>query len=219
MIGAAAELCGTLLAAADDVRVLATSREPLGLAGEARFRLPPLALQPDAGAAGAGEPEAVALLADRARLADPHFTLTEETRPLAQRLVTRLDGMPLAIELAAARVESLGLPGLLEHLDDRLALLAGGDRTAAPRLRSLTAAVDWSYRLLSEDEQQVFRRLAVIPGPFTLEAAGAVAGPGAKAVVLHLVDCSLPEMPGRITRNKFKVEFCPLYSWLLDPAA
>ena len=205
VIGAAAELCGTLLAAADDVRVLATSREPLGLAEEARFRLPPLALHGDAGAAGAGEPEAVALLADRARLADPHFTLTEETRPLAQRLVTRLDGMPLAIELAAARVESLGLPGLLEHLDDRLALLAGGDRTAAPRLRSLAAAVDWSYRLLSEDEQQVFRRLAVIPGPFTLEAAAALAGPGAKAVVLHLVDCSLltPPRPGPDGRARY----------------
>ena len=205
VIGAAAGLCGTLLAAADDVRVLATSREPLCLAGEARFRLPPLALHGDGGAAGAGEPEAVALFADRARLADPHFTLTGETRPLAARLAARLDGMPLAIELAAARVESLGLSGLLEHLDDRLELLGGGDRTAAPRLRSLAAAVDWSYQLLSGSEQMVFRRLAVIPGPFTLDAAGAVAGRGAKSAVIHLVDCSLltPPRPGPDGRARY----------------
>ena len=202
VIDAAAKLCGTLLAACDDMRILATSREPLAVAGEARYRLPPLAV---GRSEAAGESEAVALLADRARQADPHFTVTEQTRPLAEQLVARMDGMPLAIELAAARVESLGLAELLANLDDRLGLLAGGDRTAAPRLRSLAAAVDWSYQLLSHDEQAVFRRLAVIPGPFTLAAAAAVAGPGAKAVVLHLVDCSLltPPRPGPDGRARY----------------
>ena len=191
VLGAAAELCGALLPAADDVRVLATSREPLGLAGEARYRLGPLGLPgPGAGGDGAGS-EAVALFADRARQFDPHFTVDGESLPAVERLVRRLDGVPLAIELAAARVEALGMAQLLERLDDRFTLLAGTDPTAAPRQRSLAATVDWSYLLLGGDEQQVFRRLAVFPGPFTLEGAAAVAGTTAEPVVLHLVNCSL----------------------------
>jgi predicted ATPase/DNA-binding NarL/FixJ family response regulator len=191
VLAAAAELCARLLPLADDIRVLATSREPLGLAGEARYRLGPLGL-PGPGSAGGGLGyEAVALFADRARRIDPHFTLDGESGLAVARLVRRLDGMPLAIELAAARVEALGVTQLLERLDDRFALLAGTDRTVARRQRSLTAAVDWSYQLLGGDEQQVFRRLAVFPGPFTLEDAAAVAGATAELVVLHLVDCSL----------------------------
>ena len=199
---AAAELCGALLLAADDMRVLATSREPVGIAGEARYRLPPLTVP------GEGDPAtgsaAVALFADRARQADPHFELTGEAGPVVARLVARLDGVPLAIELAAARVESLGVAQLLDRLDDRFALLAGADRLAAARHRSLAATVDWSYRLLSEDEQRVFRRLAVFPGPFTLQAAETVAGTSAP-VVLHLVDCSLltPPRPGPDGRARY----------------
>jgi len=109
--------------------------------------------------------------------------------------VARLDGMPLAIELAAARVEALGVAQLLDRLDDRFALLAGGDRLAAGRHRSLAAAVEWSYQLLDDHERRVFRWLWVFPGPFTLEAAEAVAGAGAGPVVLHLVDCSLLSPP------------------------
>ena len=151
VLGAVAELCGGLLAAADDVRVLATSREPAGVAGEARYRLRPLAV-PVPGAPGdaVGGAAAVALFADRARQLDPDFALTGESGPLVARIVARLDGMPLAIELAAARVEALGLGQLLERLDHRFALLTGGDRTAAARQRSLAATVDWSYQLLSE---------------------------------------------------------------------
>jgi len=189
VLGAAAQLCGALLPAADDVRVLATSREPLGLAGEARYRLGPLGLSGPAG--DAARSEAVALFTDRARQFDPHFTLEGESGPVVARLVRRLDGMPLAIELAAARVEALGVAQLLDRLDDRFALLAGADRMAAPRQRSLAAAVDWSYQLLGGDERQVFRKLAVFPGPFTLPAAAAVAGSAAELAVLHLVDCSL----------------------------
>jgi non-specific serine/threonine protein kinase len=191
VIGAAAELCAGLLAACDDVRVLATSREPLAVAGEARYRLGPLTLPAPGDPAGAGGSEAVALFADRACQVDAQFTLDTETGPAVARLVTRLDGMPLAIELAAARVEALGVAQLLDRLDDRFALLAAGDRLAPGRHRSLAATVEWSYRLLDDRDKRVFRAMSVFPGPFTLEAAEAVTGPGAGAAVLHLVDCSL----------------------------
>jgi predicted ATPase/DNA-binding CsgD family transcriptional regulator len=200
VLAEAAKLCGALLAAADDVRTLATSREPVGVAGEARYRLAPLGL-----AGQAAGSEAVTLFADRARQADPRFTLDEESGPLAARIVVRLDGIPLAIELAAARVEALGLAQLLDRLDDRLALLDGGDRLAPDRLRSLAAAVDWSYQLLGDAGRRVFRALSVFPGPFTLDAAEAVAGPSAGPAVLRLVDCSLlsPPRPGPDGRARY----------------
>ncbi len=191
VIGAAAKLSAGLLLACDDVRVLATSREPLAVAGEARYRLGPLALPGPDDAADAGGSEAVALFADRARRADVGFALDDQTGPAVAQLVTRLDGMPLAIELAAARVEALGVEQLLDRLDDRFALLVGGDRLAAGRHRSLAATVQWSYQLLDEHEQRVFRAVSMFPGPFTLEGAEAVAGAGAAPAVLRLVDCSL----------------------------
>ena len=194
VIGAAAQLCAGLLLACDDVRVLATSREPLAVAGEARYRLAPLSL-PGPDDAGVGGSEAVALFADRARRADAGFMLDRDSGPTVGQIVARLDGMPLAIELAAARVEALGAGQLLDRLDDRFALLAGVDRLAAGRHRSLAATVEWSYQLLDERERQVFRRLSVFPGPFTLEAAETVAGAGAGPAVLHLVDCSLLSPP------------------------
>jgi predicted ATPase len=141
VLGAAAELCAGLLQACDDVRVLATSREPLAVAGEARYRLGPLTL-PGPDEAGDGGSEAVALFADRARCADARFALDGQTGPVLAKIVARLDGMPLAIELAAAQVEALGVGQLLDRLDDRFALLAGADRLAAPRQRSLAAT--WS---------------------------------------------------------------------------
>src|SRR6516225_5417121 len=147
VLGAAAELCAGLLAACDDVRVLATSREPLQIAGEARYRLGPLTL-PAPDQIGDGGSEAVALFTDRARCADPRFALDEQAAAGVARLVSRLDGMPLAIELAAAQVEALGVTQLLDRLDDRLELLADADRLAPDRQRSLVAAVEWSYQLL-----------------------------------------------------------------------
>ena len=203
VIAAVAELCGTLLPAADDVRVLATSREPVGLAGETRYRLDPLAV-PEPGREADGS-EAMALFCDRARQADPRFRLDRESGPLVARLVRRLDGLPLALELAAARVDSLGLPQLLDRLDARLSLLTGADRLAAARHQSLAATVDWSYQLLTEAEQRVFRQLSVFPGPFTLEGAEAVAGTGAGVAVLRLVDCSLvaPPSTGRDGRSRY----------------
>jgi predicted ATPase/DNA-binding CsgD family transcriptional regulator len=207
VIGAAAGLCAQLLAAADDVRILATSREPLAVAGEARYRLAPLALPDLEDLAAAARAEAVALFADRARSADAQFVLTGETARAVARLVARLDGMPLAIELAASRVEALGVSGLLDRIDDRFALLAGGDRTAPARQRSLAATVEWSYQLLDEREQGVFRAVSVFPGPFALEAAETVAGADAASAVLRLVDCSLlvPPRPGPDGRSRYSM--------------
>jgi non-specific serine/threonine protein kinase len=204
VIGAAAGLCAGLLAAADDIRVLATSREPLQVAGEARYRLAPMRLQ-GPGDADIGDSEAVALFADRARQVDPGFTLDGQTGPGVARLVARLDGVPLAIELAAARVEALGVAQLLDRIDDRFVLLADGDRLAPSRQRSLEATVQWSYQLLGAPEQRVFRAVSVFPGPFTLEAAEAVAGPGTGPAVLHLVDCSLlsPPQAGPDGRSRY----------------
>ncbi len=204
LIGAAAELCAGLLLVADDVRILATSREPLRVAGEARYRLGPLALPGPDVAVDAGC-EAVALFTDRARSADAQFALDGKNGPVVARLVTRLDGMPLAIELAAARVEALGVAQLLDRLDDRLGLLTAGDRLAAARQRSLAATVAWSYQLLDDHERRVFRAISVFPGPFTLEAAEAVAGAGAGPAVLRLVDCSLlsPPQAGPDGRSRY----------------
>jgi predicted ATPase/DNA-binding CsgD family transcriptional regulator len=197
VLAAVAELCAALLPIADDLQILATSREPVGVAGEARYRLRPLPVQsPNPPAQEAGAPAAVALFADRARRADPHFALDGEAEDAVARLVARLDGMPLAIELAAARVEALGLAQLLDRLESSFGLLTSGDRAAPTRHKSLAATVDWSYRLLGEPARQVFRRLSVFPGPFSLDAAMAITGPGAEPAVLHLVDCSLLAPPG-----------------------
>ncbi len=207
LLPAVAEFCSAVLESADDVRILATSREPVGVPGEARYRLRPLSLPDHRNADGGPGPEseAVILFADRARYADPRFSLGPENVPAVSRLVRRLDGMPLAIELAAARIETLGLTQLADDLDRRVQLLSGADRTVAPRQRSLTATADWSYRLLPEPEQRVFRRLAIFPGGFTLDAASSVAGQDAAAAVLHLVDCSMvgPPQPGGDGRARY----------------
>jgi non-specific serine/threonine protein kinase len=192
-----------LLQACDDVRIVATSRERLRIAGEAVYRLASLPV-PGPGDDMAGA-EAVTLFADRARAADAGFALTGQNRADVARLVARLDGLPLAIELAAARTEALGVSQLAGLLDGRLALLAGGDRLAAGRHRSLAAAAQWSYELLAQDEQRVFRHLSVFPAPFTLEAAEAVAGTGAARALLGLVECSLlvPPRPGPDGRSRY----------------
>ena len=205
VLDAVAELCGTLLEAADDAHILATSREQLWVGGEARYRLSPLELPATDDPAEIRRSEAVTLFTERAREADPHFALSSEYVPLVARVVAQLDGMPLAIELAAARVEALGMSGLADRLDDALRLLVDKDSLVAGRHKSLIAVAEWSYQLLSPPEQRVFRRLAVFPGPFTLEAAEAVGGPAASPVILRLVDCSLltPPRPGPDQRVRY----------------
>ncbi len=204
VLDAAAELCESLLVSADDIRILATSREPLGLADEARYRLAPLTLP---GADAPEGAEAVRLFVERARQVDPDFSVEGDQSAVLARLVQQLDGLPLAIELAAARVEALGLAQLAGRLDDRSGLLVSSNRAAAARQRSLEATVEWSYRLLTEAERQVFRRLAVFPGPFTLDAAEAVAGSEAGQAVLRLVDCSLlvPPVTGPDGRSRSRM--------------
>lgn len=203
VLDAVAKLCGELLNADDDVRILATSREQLWVGGEARYRLTPLALPRSDDPGEISRSEAVALFAERASRAAPGFVLSAEDAPLAARVAARLDGMPLAIELAAARVKGLGLAGLADRIDDALQLLTS--KNATVRHQSLAAVADWSHQLLSAGEQAVFRRLAAFPGPFTLEAATAVAGPGAEPAVLRLVDCSLlvPPRPGPDGRVRY----------------
>jgi predicted ATPase/DNA-binding SARP family transcriptional activator len=193
-----AALVERLLKAAPGVRVLATSREPLGLSGEVVRDVPPLEVPaPDAGPAALLESAAVRLFAARAGAAARGFTLDEETGPAVAELCRRLDGVPLALELAAARVRALGVHGLVERLDDRLKLLDGPKRGADRRHHSLTAVIDWSWRLLGEPERRVLPRLAVHAGGCTLEAAAAVCAddgqPGGEVLELlaRLVDRSL----------------------------
>ena len=205
VLATAAELCRALLEVADDVRILATSREPLGITGEARFRVRPLPVPEAPAQPGEDMTPSVALFADRARLMNPDFVLDARTMPLAERVVARLDGVPLAIELAAAHVEALGLGQMMERLEVSFRLLTGADRGAPPRHRSLAATVEWSYQLLDESEQDVFRRVSIFPSPFTLEAATAVAGPEAESAVLRLVECSLlaPPRTGPDGRDRY----------------
>ncbi len=148
--------------------MLATSREPIGVTGEATWRVPSLAVA-DA---------AIELFADRARLVRAGFTISSDNAATVAEICSRLDGMPLAIELAAARVRALSLTEILEGLHDRFRLLTGGARTAVRRQQTLRASVDWSHALLTEQEQVLFRRLAVFLAGFDLDAAQAVAGDG-----------------------------------------
>jgi predicted ATPase/DNA-binding CsgD family transcriptional regulator len=205
VLSVVARLCSDLLSAADDLRIVATSREPLGVSGEIRYRLGPLGLPGAGGPSQDEEPDAVALFAERAREADRRFAVNEKSRPVVERIVGRLDGMPLAIELAAARVEALGVDQLADRLDDQLQLLTSADPLAPARQRSLAATAEWSYRLLSEAERRAFRRLAVFPAPFSLDAAELVTGNDASAAVLRLVDCSLlaPPLAGPDGRARY----------------
>ncbi|MGW7680680.1 BTAD domain-containing putative transcriptional regulator [Kribbella sp. NPDC054772] len=186
-------LIDRLLAAAPGLRVLATSREPLGLAGEVVWSVPPLTVPSAAsGLDAVGECSAVQLFVTRAAAASRGFALTEETAADVSVLCRRLDGIPLALELAATRVRALGVRGLVARLDDRFRLLATGHRGAAPRQQTLHAMIDWSWELLDPEEQSVLRRLAVHADGCTAEAAAAVCGEDdVLDVLVRLVDRSL----------------------------
>ena len=177
LTNACAALAARLLRACPQLRILTTSREPLGVPGEVAWPVPPLALPEEDGAAPlavlAGA-EAVRLFVERASAARPGFALTERNAAAVARICRRLDGLPLAIELAAARVRALAPGEIATRLDDRFRLLVGGGRASPPRHQTLRAAIDWSYDLLDGEEQRLFDRLSVFAGSFTLAAAETV---------------------------------------------
>ena len=171
VIEESAAFVSALLQRCGNVRVLATSREALGIDGERSWLLRGLALEPGQDGVGRRESEAVRLFVDRAESVAKDFRLTDANAPLIRRLCTRLDGLPLAIELAAARVGALGVEQIVSRLDDVFELLTKGSRSALPRHRTLRATVDWSYQLITPREQELLQSLAVFSGTFTLEAA------------------------------------------------
>ena len=181
VVDACAGLADRLLRSCPELAVLATSREPLGVAGETAWRVPSLAFPnerlPTVGtgdAADLDQFEAVRLFVERAQAARPGFALTPDNWPAITRICRRLDGIPLALELSAARVTALTIEQIADRLDDRFRLLTSGSRTALPRQRTLRATVDWSHDLLSEGERVLLRRLAVFAGGWRLEAAETV---------------------------------------------
>lgn len=177
LLGACAELVTAVLRRGPDVRLLATSREPLRIAGERAWRVPSLSLPAADGCADdVRRAEAVQLLIARASAVDPAFGLTVDNAPTVAGICTRLDGIPLAIELAAARGKVLTVDQIAARLDDRFRLLVGGSRTALPRQQTLKATIEWSHDLLTEAERQLFRRLSVFAGGWTLETATDVCG-------------------------------------------
>lgn len=200
LVEAAALLADTLLKSCPKLRVLATSREPLGLPGEIVWAVPALSLS-----GGDREPtieslmrtEAVRLFLDRARSRLPEFGLTEENTGAVARVCRKLEGIPLAIELAAARMGALAVEQVAQRLEDSLSLLTGGSRTLEPRQRTLRATLAWSYELLSEAERTLFGRLSVFAGGWTIEAAQAVCSgdgidqEGVLELLSKLVDKSL----------------------------
>jgi predicted ATPase/class 3 adenylate cyclase len=176
LIGAAAKFCDTGIRHCPKIRFLATSREPLGIDGERVYRVPSMSLPPgDAATADdVAHSDAVRLFADRAQLSDPAFVLDDSTALLVASICRRLDGIPLALELAAARLTSMSLQQVSQRLDHRFRLLTGGSRNAMPRQQTLQATVDWSFALLTAQEQQTLMRLSVFAGGFELEAAETV---------------------------------------------
>ena len=194
LIDAVAEIADDVLAHAPKLRILATSREPLRIIGEFGYQLSPLTM-PDADASidDARRHSAVQLFVLRAQAVDQSFALTAETLPAVREICVRLDGQPLAIELAAARLRTLTAGQIAARLSDRFRLLTGGSRTALPRHRTLRAVVEWSWDLLDDAERDLAERLAVFPGGVTVESAAAVsrAGDATEELLESLAEKSL----------------------------
>ncbi len=214
VIDACAALADAVLRECRNTTLLATSRESLGIAGEQGWRVPSLSMPaPDT----QGSPdelmrhEALQLFVQRARLVSPTFELTREISDAVRQICQRLDGIPLAIELAAARIRAMTAGDIAQRLSDRFRLLTGGSRTVLPRQQTLQALIDWSYRLLTESEQLLFCRLAVFSGGWSLVSAEAIcSGDGVEThevleLLLRLVDKSLviADNAGAQTRYRF----------------
>ena len=214
LIDACADLVDVLLGCCPNVRLLATSREPLGTQGELTWRVPSLAF-PDLHQVPAldelASSPAVQLFVDRAQAVQPAFVLTADNATTVGQICRRLDGLPLAIELAAARLRGLGVDQILERLDTSMRLLVGGSRTAPDRQQTLKATLDWSHALLTIQEQVVFRRLAVFAGGWSLEAAetvcvgGEVEGTVVVDVLSRLVEKSLVVMDELDGRARYRL--------------
>jgi predicted ATPase len=214
MIQACADLADALLRACPDHRILATSREPLGIGGELAYRVPSLRvpnLRDLPPLERLVEHEAIRLFIERAAFASSTFRVTDQNAPAVAQVCSRLDGIPLAIELAAARVKALPVEGIAARLDDRFQLLTGGSRAALPRHQTLRGAMDWSYDLLSEQERMLFRRSSVFVGGFTLEAAETIcSGDGLDQreildLLSHLVDKSLIVAEGQNGEVRYRL--------------
>jgi predicted ATPase/DNA-binding CsgD family transcriptional regulator len=206
VVGACAELAAALLGSCGDVRIMATSRELLGVNGETVWRLEPL-----------GPEDAYRLFVERARQRQPEFTPSEETDATIAQLCARLDRLPLAIELAAARVSAMSPAEVLASLETRLGSLGGGGRLSPPHHRTVRAAVEWSHQLLDPTEQQAFRSLAVFVGGFDADAAISVAPGLSLDLLARLVDKSLiavMETPRGRTRYRL-LETVREYAWEL----
>jgi predicted ATPase/class 3 adenylate cyclase len=176
LIAACAALCASVLAAAPETSVLASSREPLQVAGEQCYPVPPLPVPAlDADLESLARAEAVQVFVERVRLQEPGFTLTNREAPAIAAICARLDGIPLALELAAGRAHSLSIEEINLRLKDRFRLLAGGSRSALPHQKTLRATLDWSHELLAYHERTVLHRLAIFSGGFTLAGASFVA--------------------------------------------
>jgi predicted ATPase/DNA-binding CsgD family transcriptional regulator len=214
LLEACAGLVASLLRRAPGLQVLATSREALGIGGEHLFTVPPLSTpDPDAAAEPDGllRYEAVSLLVDRARAVRSDFAVSADNQDAVARLCSRLDGMPLAIELAATRLRSLSVGEVLERLDDRFRLLTGGSRSAVPRQQTLRALIDWSHDLCLQEEQLLWARLSVFAGSFDLGAVeGVCAGDGLRReaivdIIDHLVAKSILQVERAGTRARYRM--------------
>jgi predicted ATPase/DNA-binding SARP family transcriptional activator len=212
LVGACAELAELLLTSGPRLHLLVTSREPLRVPGEVQLAVPPLAVPaPDATAEEAREVGSVRLFLDRATSIVPGLRVDDETVAHIARICRQVDGLPLAVELAAARVGTLPVAELAARLDDRFRLLTGGARTAEARQKTLRATVDWSHQLLSVPEQVLFRRLSVFRGGWTLEAAERVTAddglPAASVLDLlgALVDRSLVYADVGVSAGRFRM--------------
>jgi predicted ATPase/DNA-binding CsgD family transcriptional regulator len=213
LLGACVELVDALAGGCPEVSVLATSREPLGLPGETSWRVPSLSLPAERAAepvASLAQSDAVRLFVERAVQVRPNFQVTNETAPAVAQVCQDLDGIPLAIELAAARTRLMSVQEIAAGLADRFRLLTGGARTALPRQQTLRASVDWSHQLLDERESTLLRRLGVFVGGFTLDAAESVCVGeaidrfGVLDLLGSLVDKSLVQVEGEgeVTRYR-----------------
>ena len=214
LLGACRQLIETLLHTCPTLRVLVTSREALTITGETVWLVLPLRV-PDTyhlpPIEGLMTYEAIQLFIERARSVQPSFTLTPENASAVVQVCRRLDGIPLATELAAARIRVLSVEQIVARLDDAYRLLTGGSRSALARQQTLRAAMDWSYHLLSAQEQAFFRRLSVFAGSFSLAAAEAICAgsPGEECDVLEvlssLIDKSLVLMEQRSGEARYRL--------------